>query len=187
MASWSPSEGSCAPGGPHLAAKAARKPNLGGSWGALGALLVSLGAVLEPLWPALGPPGPLLGLRGASFWRFAGHVLVDHEQKRRQARNLVKHAVFAIFCGVLRPPGALRTCSKTLPEGPQGGSWDPRPVWRAHVEVPGAQVGLHEAKLEYPGRFGTLCRGTQGCRNLTKPAHLKSPQVKIPSKCSNMD
>ena len=70
MVSWSPSESFSAPSGLHLAAKAARKPNLGGSWGALGALLASLGAVLEPLWPVLGPPEPLLGLPGASFCSF---------------------------------------------------------------------------------------------------------------------
>ena len=39
---------------------------LGGSWGALGALLAPLGAVLAPLGPLLAPLGPLLGLMLAS-------------------------------------------------------------------------------------------------------------------------
>ena len=49
---------------------------LGGSWGALGALLAPLGAVLAPLGPLLAPLGPLLGLmlgsRGLIFGDFWG-------------------------------------------------------------------------------------------------------------------
>ena len=51
IASRSPSEGCCTPGGAHLAAKAARKPNLDGSGGVLGALLAAPGG-------GLGLPGP---------------------------------------------------------------------------------------------------------------------------------
>ena len=50
-------EGSWTPGGLHLAAKAARMLTLGGSGGALGALLAVLGAVLKPLEPSWGVPG----------------------------------------------------------------------------------------------------------------------------------
>ena len=63
------------PGGPHLAAKAARKPNLGGSWGAPGALLAALGVVLGRLgrsWGLLGRPGLLLGASWGSFWHLPG-------------------------------------------------------------------------------------------------------------------
>ena len=53
--------------GPNLVAKAARKPSLGGSGGALGTLLAARGAVLKPLGPLLGRPGPLLGALGGRF------------------------------------------------------------------------------------------------------------------------
>ena len=55
-----------------MAAKAGRKLTLGGSGGALGALLAALGAVLKPLEPLLGRPGPLLGASWGSFWDLAG-------------------------------------------------------------------------------------------------------------------
>ena len=69
---WKPPEGSWAPGGPYLVAKTARKLTLGGSGGALGALLAALGAVLKPLEPLLGRPGPLLGASWGSFWDLPG-------------------------------------------------------------------------------------------------------------------
>ena len=50
MVSGRPPDGSFVPVGPNLAAKAARKPSLGGSGGALGTLL----ALLEPSWGRLG-------------------------------------------------------------------------------------------------------------------------------------
>ena len=50
MAFGRPPGGSFVPAGPNLAAKAARKPCLGGPGGALGTLV----ALLEPSW---GPPG----------------------------------------------------------------------------------------------------------------------------------
>ena len=64
---WKRPEGSWAPGGPYVAAKAARKLTLGGSGGALGALLAALEAVLKPLERLLGRPGPLLGASWGSF------------------------------------------------------------------------------------------------------------------------
>ena len=50
MAFGRPPDGSFVPVGPNLAAKAARKPSLGGPGGALGTLVT----LLEPSW---GPPG----------------------------------------------------------------------------------------------------------------------------------
>ena len=62
---------------PNLAAKASRKPCLGGSGGALGALLAARGVVLKPLGPLLGRPGPLLGASWGSFWDLPGVHLDD--------------------------------------------------------------------------------------------------------------
>ena len=62
MASGRPPDGSFVPVGPNLAAKAARKPCLGGFGGALGTLV----AFLEPSWEPPGAsraaPGRLLGV-----------------------------------------------------------------------------------------------------------------------------
>ena len=67
MAFRRPPGASWAPGGPQVTTKAALTPLLGGSWGALGAVLGSLG-------PLPGPPGPLLGVilasRGSLFRGF---------------------------------------------------------------------------------------------------------------------
>ena len=60
--------------GPNLAAKAARKPCLGGSVGAPVALLAARGAVLKPLGPLLGRPGPLLGALGGGFGTSQGLI-----------------------------------------------------------------------------------------------------------------
>ena len=57
MASGRPPDSSFVPVAPNLAAKAARKPCLGGSGGALGTLV----ALLEPSW---GPPGASRAARG---------------------------------------------------------------------------------------------------------------------------
>ena len=65
-----PPEASWAPGGPQVATKAALRPLLGGSWGALGAVLGSLG-------PLPGPPGPLPGrswLPGGHFFEVSGKL-----------------------------------------------------------------------------------------------------------------
>ena len=74
MVSGRPPDGSFVPVGPNLAAKAARKPSLGGSGGALGALLAARGAVLKPLGPLLGRPGPLLGALGGGFGTSQGLI-----------------------------------------------------------------------------------------------------------------
>ena len=70
MTSGRPPDGSFVPVGPNLAAKAARKPSLGGSGGAPAAR----GAVLKPLGPLLGPPGPLLGALGGGFGTSQGLI-----------------------------------------------------------------------------------------------------------------
>ena len=57
-----------------FAARAVRKPCLGGSGGALGALLAARGAVLKPLGPLLGRPGPLLGALGGGFGTSQGLI-----------------------------------------------------------------------------------------------------------------
>ena len=57
MASGRPPDGSSVPAAPNLAAKAARKPSLGGSGGALG----TLWALLEPSWGLLGRSWGVLG------------------------------------------------------------------------------------------------------------------------------
>ena len=69
-----PREKSCTKIDPNLAAKAARKPSLGGSGGAPGALLAARGAVLKPLGPLLGRPGPLLGALGGGFGTSQGLI-----------------------------------------------------------------------------------------------------------------
>ena len=65
MACEGPLDGFSVPVGPNLAARAVRKPCLGDSGGALGALLAARGAVLKPLGPRLGRPGPW-------FWDLPG-------------------------------------------------------------------------------------------------------------------
>ena len=69
-----PAGGSFVPVGPNFAARAVRKPCLGGSGGALGALLAARGAVLKPLEPLLGRPGPLLGALGGGFGTSQGLI-----------------------------------------------------------------------------------------------------------------
>ena len=61
MVSGRPPDCPFVPVGPNFAARAVRKPCLGGCGGALGALLAARGAVLKPLGPLLGRPGPPLG------------------------------------------------------------------------------------------------------------------------------
>ena len=67
MAFGRPPGGSFVPVGPNLAAKAARKPSLGGSGGALG----TLGALLELFWGFLGRSW---GVPGRSWAPLGGHV-----------------------------------------------------------------------------------------------------------------
>ena len=74
MACGRPPDGSFAPVGPNLAAKAARKPSLGGSGGALGTLL----ALLERSWGLLGRSWGVLGRSwaplGGRFWPSRGLI-----------------------------------------------------------------------------------------------------------------
>ena len=74
MVSGRPPDGSFVPIGLNFAARAVRKPCLGGSGGALGALLAARGAVLKPLGPLLGRPGPLLGALGGGFGTSQGLI-----------------------------------------------------------------------------------------------------------------
>ena len=67
MVSGRPPDGSFVPIWPNLAARAVRKPCLGGSGGALGTLLAARGAVLKPLGSLLARPGPFLGALGGGF------------------------------------------------------------------------------------------------------------------------
>ena len=93
-----------------------------------------------------------------------------------------------------------KTVRKSTPEGAKparGGAKGP--FWKASGRLfcascaqlgrqgrSEAVFGYLRPKLRYIGRFGALCRGTQGCRAPTQPTHLKSGQAKIPSKCSYM-
>ena len=74
MAFGRPPGGSFVPVGPNLAAKAARKPSLGCSGGALGTLL----ALLEPSWGLLGRSWGVLGRSwaplGGRFWLSRGLI-----------------------------------------------------------------------------------------------------------------
>ena len=86
MVSWSPSESFSAPSGLHLAAKAARKPNLGGSWDALGALWRLLGSswsLVGRSWGRLGRSwasgGPLFGGLLGLFWWITSRNADKHE------------------------------------------------------------------------------------------------------------
>ena len=73
MAFGRPPGGSFVPVGPNLAAKAARKPSLGGSGGAPGALLAARGAVLKPPAASRAAPGRSWGW----FWDLPGADLDD--------------------------------------------------------------------------------------------------------------
>ena len=70
MVSGRPPGGSFVPVGPNFAARAVRKPCLGGSGGALG-------AVVGPSGPLLGRPGPLLGASWGPFLAFQEADLDD--------------------------------------------------------------------------------------------------------------
>ena len=111
MAFGRPPGGSFVAVGPNLAAKAARKPCLGGPGGALGTLV----ALLEPSWGS-----------GRGLWRNV-----------KYSKNIVFYSVF----GLPGPPGGVRNRSKIDPGSLLDVSWDQRSVWRAQVEVHEAQVG----------------------------------------------
>ena len=91
----------------NLAAKAARKPSLGGSGGAPGALLAAREAVLKPLGPLLGRPGPLLGASWGWFWDLPGADLDDLDDVCGAPRHTTKNNVFYNVFGLRGPPGAV--------------------------------------------------------------------------------
>ena len=79
-----------------MAAKAARKPKLGDSGDALGALLAALGAVLVPLGPLLARSWGLLSIS----WGLLGR---SWQRKRDFHANLEKHCKNAIRFGLRGP------------------------------------------------------------------------------------
>ena len=72
MVSGRPPDGSFVPVGPNFAARAVRKPCLGGSGGALGALLAARGTVLKPLGLLLGLSRAAPGRSWGWFWDLPG-------------------------------------------------------------------------------------------------------------------
>ena len=80
MASGRPPDGSFVPFGPYLAAKAARKPCLGGSGGALGTLV----ALLEPSWAASRPPlGGRFGTSQGLIWTIWTRSVAQREIQQK--------------------------------------------------------------------------------------------------------
>ena len=115
---WSPGglrDGSFVPVVPNFAARAVRKPCLGGSGGALGALLAARGAVLKPLGPLLGRPGPLLGALGGGFGTSQGLIWTIWTMSVALREIQQKHRIFGVF-GLPGPPGRVRKRSKIGPK-----------------------------------------------------------------------
>ena len=82
---------SWAPGRPQVATKAALRPPLGGSWGALGALLGSS-------WDLLGRSRPLLGRSWGSLWPPGGAIFAFFTCFfGGLARGLEKNDGFVVF------------------------------------------------------------------------------------------
>ena len=79
-----------------MAAKAARKPKLGGSGDALGALLAALGTVLVLLGPLMARSGGLLGVSWG-LWGCSGQRKLDFHA------NLEKHCKNAVRFGLRGP------------------------------------------------------------------------------------
>ena len=79
-----------------MAAKAARKPTLGGSGDALGALLAALGTVLVLLGPLLARSWGLLGVSWG-LWGCSGQRKLDFHA------NLEKHRKNAVRFGLRGP------------------------------------------------------------------------------------
>ena len=144
MVSGRPPDGSI---GPNFAARAVRKPCLGGSGGALGALLAARGAVLKPLGPLLGRPGPLLGALGGGFGTSQGLIWTIWTMSVA-LREIQQKPLFYCVFWLPEPPGEVRNRSKIGPGGLLDVSWDQRTVWRAQVEVHKGQVELHKAVLD---------------------------------------
>ena len=138
MASWRPPEGSWAPGGSHLAVKAARKRDLGGSWVRLGHSWWLLGRSGDlpgrSWWDA---PGVHFGLPGVTFWSLLDLFLVSPCEIVKTSNFADSMALFEGFPG---PVG-----SKIIRKSTPGASWaalgGPAGVHGAQVEVHGVQVG----------------------------------------------
>ena len=128
MACGRPPDGSFAPVGPNLAAKAARKLILGGSWVALGALLAALGAGLQPLEPSWAVPGRSWAPLGGRFGTSQGMIwtvwTVSVALRDMQQRQCILQCFWA--------SRACRRGPKTLQ------NWPGRPLGR----LVGPKIGL---------------------------------------------
>ena len=106
-------DGSFAPVGPNLAAKAARKPSLGGSGGALGTLL----ALLEPSWGFLGRSWAPLGGRFGPSRGLIWTIWTMSVAVREIQQKLCFFIVFLGFQGLPErsesAPKSVRKASKT--------------------------------------------------------------------------
>ena len=105
---------SWAPGRPQVATKAALRPPLGGSWGALGALLGSS-------WDLLGRSRPLLGRSWGSLWPpggafFAVFACFFGGLARGLEKTMVSLFLWCFLCAVL----VLFLSLSCLPRGAPG-------------------------------------------------------------------
>ena len=128
MACEGPLDGFSVPVGPNLAAKAARKPSLGGSGGALGTLL----ALLEPSWGLLGRSWGVLGRSwaplGGRFWPSRGLIWTVWTMSVALREIQQKPCILQCFW----PSRASRRGPKTLQ------NWPGRPLGR----LVGPKIGL---------------------------------------------
>ena len=164
------------PVGPNLAAKAARKPCLGRSRGALGTLV----ALLEPSWGLLGRPGPLLGVLGGGFGTSQGLIWTFWTMSVALREIQQKHYILQCFWA----SRASQMGSEIAPKSARETSWTSRGTKQRSG---GPKLRYTRAKLSYIRRFWTPCRGTKGLRDAAEPTQLESGQAKIPSICSYMD
>ena len=122
MACGRPPDGSFAPVGPNLAAKAARKPSLGGSGSALGTLL----ALLDPSWGLLGrswgvpgrswaPLGDGFGISRVLIWTI--WVLSVAQREIQQKHRILR--CFRASWASRRAPKALQNLGRRV--GPEIG------------------------------------------------------------------
>ena len=118
--------------GDRWAVKAARKPNLGGSWVRLGRSWRLLGrsgglpgGLLGPPGALLAAPGVNLGLPGVTFWSFLDLFLVSLYEIAKTSKFVDCMAFFEVFPG----PEGSKIARKSSLGGPAG--------------VHGAQVEVH--------------------------------------------